>query len=227
MIRAVLFDLDGTLLDRDTSLKRFVEMQHQRLGHCLGHTSKEALINRFVELDARGYVWKDVVYRQLIDEFGIQGTTWEELLKDYVSQFHQSCVPFPNLVELLEELQRQGIELGLITNGFTALQMSNIQALGIERFFSAILVSEQEGLRKPDHRIFNLAVERLGVAPEESIYVGDHPINDVQASREAGMRAIWKKDQYWEPPVEADAIINDLSELVGVLENFIHLEPLK
>ncbi|MFE4713316.1 HAD family hydrolase [Paenibacillus sp. NPDC056722] len=227
MIRAVLFDLDGTLLDRDSSLKRFVEMQHQRWGHCLGHIPKEAFINRFVELDARGYVWKDAVYQQLIDEFEIQGTTWEELLEDYVSQFHQACVSFPNLLELLEELQQRGIELGLITNGFTALQMSNIQALGIERYFSAILVSEQEGLRKPDHRIFKLAAERLGVAPEESIYVGDHPMNDVQASREAGMIAIWKKDEYWDSPVEADAVINDLSELVGILEHFIHFEPLK
>ncbi|MFF2912104.1 HAD family hydrolase [Paenibacillus sp. NPDC057934] len=227
MIRAVLFDLDGTLLDRDSSLKRFVDMQHQRWGHCLGHIPKKAFINRFVELDARGYVWKDAVYQQLMDEFGIQGATWEELLEDYVSQFHQACVPFPNLIELLKELQQREIELGLITNGFTALQMSNIQALGIERYFSSILVSEQEGLRKPDHRIFKVAAERLGVAPEESIYVGDHPMNDVQASREAGMRAIWKKHEYWESAIHADAVIDDLSELIGVLENFIDIESSK
>ncbi|QWU17005.1 putative hydrolase of the HAD superfamily [Paenibacillus sophorae] len=218
MIKAVLFDLDGTLLDRDASLKRLIDAQHNRFQNFLGHIPQEVFKTRFVELDSRGYVLKDEVYRQLIDEFEIRGITWEELLDDYSTQFNQNCVPFPNVVEILEHLHNQNILLGMITNGFTAMQLSNIKALGIEQYFSAILVSEQEGIKKPDPQIFMRALEKLGVNPQESIYVGDHPVYDVQASRNVGMIGVWKKDDYWASPVQADFIIDDLFELELVVK---------
>lgn len=217
MVKAILFDLDGTLLDRDASLKGFIDTQHNRLHTFLGHIPKEDFKARFVELDSRGYVWKDKVYRQLIEEFEIKGITWEQLLDDYVTQFNHNCVPFPNLVKLLDYLQNQKILLGMITNGYTALQYSNIKALGIEKYFTTILISEQEGIKKPDSQIFIRALERLGVKPTESIYVGDHPANDVQASQTVGMRGVWKRDIYWDSPVEADFIIDDLLELEHIV----------
>lgn len=219
MIRAVLFDLDGTLLDRDASLKRFIAMQHQRWQHCLGHIPLADFSARFVELDARGYVWKDKVYRQLMETFKIKGVTWEALLEDYVTMFHHGCVPFAGLIPVLDKLRGRGLALGMITNGYTVLQMSNIEALGIESYFQTIMVSEQEGLRKPDPQIFMTAMERLGVTPEESIYVGDHPLNDVQASRGAGMTGVWKRDDYWlsDTPVQADFVIDELDELIEIV----------
>lgn len=168
-------------------------------------------------MDSRGYVWKDKVYRQLIEEFEIKGITWEQLLDDYVTQFNHNCVPFPNLVKLLEHLRNQKILLGMITNGYTALQYSNIKALGIEKYFTTILISEQEGIKKPDSQIFIRALERLGVKPTESIYVGDYPANDVQASQTVGMRGVWKRDIYWDSPVGADFIIDDLLELEHIV----------
>lgn len=56
MIKAVLFDLDGTLLDRDASVKWFIEEQYERLDKQLGHVLKEKYISRFIELDNHGYL---------------------------------------------------------------------------------------------------------------------------------------------------------------------------
>lgn len=70
MIQAVLFDLDGTLLDRDTSLIRFVHDQYERISQ-LQHVRQETFVQRFIELDQHGYVWKDKVYAQLIEELAI------------------------------------------------------------------------------------------------------------------------------------------------------------
>lgn len=72
MIKAVIFDLDGTLLDRDASLEKFVEAQYNRLNEWLGHIPESQFAERFIELDARGYVWKDKVYRQLAEEFRLK-----------------------------------------------------------------------------------------------------------------------------------------------------------
>ncbi|MEK0292226.1 HAD hydrolase-like protein, partial [Caldifermentibacillus hisashii] len=102
MIKAVVFDLDGTLLNRDASVKVFIEKQYQRLNKWLNHIPKDKYITRFIELDNRGYVWKEKVYQQLVDEFDIKGLTWNQLLQDYINQFKYSCVPFSNLISTLD-----------------------------------------------------------------------------------------------------------------------------
>ncbi|MGN7386003.1 HAD family hydrolase [Sporosarcina sp. SAFN-015] len=223
MIKAAIFDLDGTLLDRDESVKMFIDHQYERLHKFVGHIPREMFAARFIELDNRGYVWKDRVYEQLVDEFEINGITWEELLQDYIDEFKNYCVPFANLIEMLETLKRKSLKLGMITNGKGQFQMDNIKALYIEKYFDAILVSEWEGIKKPDPQIFIRALEQLNVSPSESIFVGDHPVNDVEAAKNAGMIGIWKKDFQWSA-VEADFVVDDLAELPLIIEKISIVE---
>jgi len=218
MIKSVIFDLDGTLLNRDASVKRFIDNQYDRLNKWVSHIPKGKYTSRFIELDCRGYVWKDKVYQQLVNEFNISEITWESLLQDYLEQFKNSCVPFPNLDSMLQRLKSKSIKLGIITNGKGQFQMDNIKALGIEKYFETILVSEWEGLKKPDPQIFKRALEQLEVSPKQSIFVGDHPENDVKAAQNVGMKGIWKEDFQWSN-VEADFIVNDLEELPVIIEN--------
>lgn len=217
MIRAVLFDLDGTLLDRDKSVMKFIEHQYDRLSNYLEHIPREKYMTRFIELDSRGYVWKDRVYQQLVKEFDIVEIDWEFLLQDYISKFKHHCVPFPNLHSMLEKLKKNGLVLGMITNGFGQFQMDNIEALGIEKYFDVVLVSETEGIKKPDPAIFERALKRLNIAPGESLFVGDHPENDVKASQYVGMKGIWKKDAQW-GVFETDFVVEDLGELPMVIK---------
>ncbi len=86
MIKAVVFDLDGTLLDRDSSLKLFIEDQYKRYSDKVGHIPQKEYISRFIELDNKGYVWKDKVYQQLLSEYSISDLTWEHF-QTTVSRF--------------------------------------------------------------------------------------------------------------------------------------------
>jgi putative hydrolase of the HAD superfamily len=217
MIKAVLFDLDGTLLDRDASVKRFIDGQYDRLDRMVRHIPREEYVSRFIELDQRGYVWKDKVYQQLVKEFQIRELTWEELLQDYITDFKNHCVPFLNLIPMLEELKSRNLRLGMITNGRGQFQLDNIKALGIKKYFDCILISEWEGLKKPDPEIFKRALMQLNVSPQQSIFVGDHPENDLLAAQRVGMKGIWKIDPHW-TQVEADYRVNDLAELSLLIE---------
>lgn len=216
MIKAVLFDLDGTLLDRDASVRRFIDLQYDRFEHFLDSITKKEYIERFLQLDNRGYVWKDKVYQQMIKEFEIIGISWEELLQDYISEFKYSCIPFPHLIEMLEELKTRNIAIGMITNGRGQFQMDNIQALGIEKYFDSILVSEWEGMKKPNPNIFLKALQDLEVNPEESLFIGDHPENDVIAATAVGMKGVWKKDKPWKHAA-TEYTIDDLLEILHFL----------
>lgn len=220
MIQAVLFDLDGTLLDRDTSLIRFVHDQYERISQ-LQHVRQETFVQRFIELDQHGYVWKDKVYAQLIEELAIAKLEAAFLLQDYLCHFQKHCVAFPHLHEMLADLQKQGIRLGLISNGFGQFQYDNVKALGIAPYFDEVLISEWEGLRKPDPAIFHRALDKLGVPAEQAMYIGNHPDNDVRASRAVGMKAVWKRSPQYAAVAEAHAVIDDLAEISAwVLPSF-------
>ncbi|MED4004896.1 HAD family hydrolase [Priestia aryabhattai] len=220
MIKAVIFDLDGTLLDRDSSLKHFIQDQYERYSKELAHIPKQKYISRFIELDQKGYVWKDKVYQQLLNEYDLSNLTWEEMLDDYLHYFPAHCVPFLHMEHVLKELKKKGLLLGMITNGFTDFQWMNIKALRIDHYFDTILVSEQEGIKKPHKDIFLRALKALDVSAEESVYVGDHPENDVLGARGAGMHAVWKKDAFFDGSFTDSYIIEDLKELLNVMNEF-------
>lgn len=215
-IQAVLFDLDGTLLDRDSSLLSFVRDQYQRCS-ALQTVEPDIFVNRFIELDQHGYVWKDKVYRQLIEELSIQNVDWPWLLQDYISHFPRHCMAFPHLLHTVTELKQHDRKLALISNGIGAFQYANLKALRIEHVFDEILISEWEELRKPDPAIFQRALGKLGVAAENALFVGDHPDNDIRASRAVGMKAVWKRNELADTVAEADAIIDDLAELLPIV----------
>jgi putative hydrolase of the HAD superfamily len=212
-ISAVLFDLDGTLLDRGNSLIHFVQDQYERFPQ-LKLIEKAAFVQCFIELDNHGYVWKDKVYQQLHSEFSIQGLDWKELFNDYLKNFHRHCIGYPNLMNMLTQLKDNGIKIALVSNGYGQFQYDNFKALGISHLFDEVLISEWEGLRKPDPEIFVRALSKLGVRPGEAIFVGDHPENDIKASKKVGMWTVWKRNAQFSHAVDSDLIIDDLDELV-------------
>lgn len=218
MIRTVLFDLDGTLLDRDASVQSFVADQHQRWAASLGHIPRQDYIDRWVEYDCRGHVWKDNVYQSLVSEFSITESTWEQLLEDYETGFASHCIPFAGLVEMLSQLKHDYM-LGIITNGLGSFQSRVVNGLGIDGFFDAILISEVEQLRKPQPEIFQRALQRLNGSSRETVFVGDHPDADIGGARGAGLKAIWKRNPYFPEPVGADGVIDELEELPPLLQS--------
>lgn len=212
MIKAVLFDLDGTLLDRDASVKAFIENQYQRFLPYLSHIPKENYVKRFLELDNHGYRWKDKVYQQLILEYAISDISWQALFHN----FKNYCIGFPNLIATLEELKEARYTLGIITNGIGDFQDSTIQALGIKPYFATILISEREGIAKPNPDIFQKALHTLNLSPSEAVYVGDNPVNDIQAAYTIGMTGIWKQSKQHHG-YSTEYSIGDLSGLPNLL----------
>ena len=90
-----------------------------------------------------------------------------------------------------EKLWDMGLKVGLITNGREEVQQAKLQMLGLERKFDKIIICSTPELRKPNTLAFELMAEKLGLSPNELLYVGDHPKNDVDASRRAGYTPVW------------------------------------
>lgn len=218
MIKGILFDLDGTLLNREESVRSFIQDQYKRYKPYLGGVTEETYCSRFIELDNNGYTWKDRVYEKLVEEYQLPVTS-VELLDDYLLHFRKHCKSFAGMLEMLEALKARGYQLGMITNGRTSFQLSNIRALGIEAYFDTIVISEEEEVKKPESTIFQRALERMDIKAHEAIFVGDHLINDVKGAKDIGMRAVWKKREEETEKTE-DVSIYSLLNLLSVVEEW-------
>jgi len=215
-IKAVLFDLDRTLLDRDASLKKFVVWQAE--GMLRSQLEDPGLFTqRFIELDANGRVWKDEVYKILIEEFAISGWSVAELTTSYELCFSGFCQPKQGAIAAVKILHQEGFKLGLISNGKSPFQERNFNSLGISGFFDTVIVSAAVGLRKPDRAIFELAVQELGIRLPEAIFVGDNPIADIQGSKQAGMHSVYIPRYGEDLCKDADAVCKDFNNLPDIV----------
>ena len=213
-IQAVVFDLDGTLLDRRRSFARFVRNQWERFAHCLQTADQEQYVQTLVELDRDGYAPRTSLFTGLITRFGLPPGVAETLLDDYRAGFPSACLLFPDATETLSCLRTSGLKLGLITNGSIRMQSRKLQCLALSPLFDTILISDAEGISKPDRQIFHRALERLDTNPAQAVFVGDHPELDVAGARAAGMQAVWRRDPSVSRTVEADGVIEELADLL-------------
>lgn len=217
-IKAIIFDLDNTLLDRTCTFSRFTECFLNTYFQHLNSTRE--IYDRIIYLDQDGYKNKVELFTELLDELPwCKKPELTELLDFYNREYVKNAVLMNQAREVLSHI-RNNYKTGLITNGKTMIQYGKIDELGIRDDFDFIIVSEEVGVKKPDPRIFEMALKKLGLNPEECIYVGDHPINDIQGASKVGMETIWiKVNQPWIESIEAKPLyqISTLSELLGLL----------
>lgn len=214
-IKAVIFDLDNTILDRTSTFKAFTN--HFLQTYFKEHRSTQEMFERIIALDQDGYKDKTELFSELIDELPWNTKpSLADLLEYYKNQYVKCAVFMEHAQEVVLQLRKK-YKIGLITNGRTAIQYGKIDQLGIRDYFDVIVVSEEAGLKKPDPGIFQIALNKLQLKAAECIFVGDHPVNDIQGAAKIGMQTIWMKvNQPWNEEAAAKPLysITKLSDLL-------------
>ncbi|MEQ1898593.1 MAG: HAD family hydrolase [Vicinamibacterales bacterium] len=216
MIDAVLFDLDGTLFNRDHTVSAVLARQVRQFAHLIPASQALAFTRRVEALDAHGHRDKREVYAIIGTEFGFDTATVAELVASFWAEYPACCRLDEGVADTLATLRARGKRLGIVTNGSTAIQRAAVEALGVEASVDTIVISEAEGMRKPDASIFRLAATRLGIPVERCCFVGDHPEVDVLGAQRAGLHAFWKRTSYWPPP-EPVPTIDAISDLLALI----------
>ncbi|MBZ9714654.1 HAD family hydrolase [Deinococcus multiflagellatus] len=206
--RAMLFDLDGTLHDRAATLRAWLAE------HAARFALPDGYAERFVELDDFGYRSKTEVVPQLVNEFGLPHDP--QALLDHYSGHMAHAVPMPHAHEVLRELRSRGVRLGVVTNGWPAVQQACLDRCGLTGLVDDVVISKSVGLSKPDPRIYELALARLGVAAAETWFVGDSPRNDVWGPQQVGVRAAYLPTGHGLGGEVPEVVLKDLWGVVGL-----------
>src|SRR6266487_972927 len=140
-LHAVLFDLDGTLLDRRRSFEYFLRDQWKRFPF-VQTVDRERYVEALIELDRDGYAPRKELFTGMVAQFDLPAHLAESLLIDYRAGFPSACLLFPDAVRTLSSLRASGLKLGLVTNGSVQMQTRKLQCLALVSAFDGVLISD-------------------------------------------------------------------------------------
>lgn len=202
MYRCALFDIDNTLLLKKPTIPEKVfelaaaqdpalQMDDVEKAYAESELWQARQIQEENETGERmpdGEYLQNVtgIYRRAL---GLGEGACQALTELFGRGYKKEYQLMPGAKELLGQLQAEGLSLGVVSNNHGGVGQV-LDGMGIGGFFGCVVISEEVNLYKPDPRILQLACERLGAAPGESVYVGDHPF-DVLCAHNAGMDAVW------------------------------------
>ncbi len=215
MIRSAIFDLDCTLVDRNRSIDAYLGHFVERFGKALKAIDNKVIRAALGAADAGGYAAASRASDIIAALDWRRAPTAAAVDKHWHSTFPECSVAMEDAIIVLEELRGEDFALGILTNGSVQAQESKIAHLGLDNCVDAVIVSEAIGVKKPDARAFEAVLEALEADAEEAVYIGDHPVNDIQGALDAGLSAIWMRGwQEWPSDLEpTEFVVDHLSEV--------------
>ena len=196
MIKGVVFDLDHTLFDRYATLTEIAPMmfEHFKKKISPGLGIEDLAVNLiYADKNYICFGFDEVVKYLNNSGFFRKKIKTDEFVSVLFECFMQVAVPFPYTNDVLEKLRSLGYKTGLITNGSGELQRAKLKLLGLEKYFDEIIICGELGFEKPDPLSFKTMAELLDASPNQLLYVGDNPVNDIVPSRKVGYIPVWVK----------------------------------
>jgi putative hydrolase of the HAD superfamily len=228
-INVIFFDLDDTLYDHTEASRRALrdtaaldsalrEVAHDELerinSEWLEHFHLEVQRGTLALADARVARW-----RKVLEHFNANSVDAETLAVAHRENYLRNECLVSAAAETLSALRERGFRLAIVSNSTYNEQLGKLQRLRIARFFEHVVVSADHGFAKPDARLFEVAIKRLGVLAADVVHVGDSWAADVQGARNAGVAPLWFNRFGQSSPDSTVSQFSALSELPRLLEN--------
>ena len=209
--KAVLTDYIGTLVNsRSYSIDASRKKLHKALTEAGFETGMAEFLEAYTEAHEK---YRVVRYKQLrevtnavwvceaLNKLGYNASTDDSRIKTALNVFFQDYVDSLELKPYAKKLtkrMKENCKLGLVSNfTYAPVIYASLRKLGINHFFDAVLVSDENGWRKPHKRIFLEALRKLQVTAEEAVFIGDSPLEDIKGAKEIGMKTVFVPSQFF------------------------------
>jgi phosphoglycolate phosphatase len=217
--RAILFDLDGTLVDANPDIAEAARRMladigeparsNEEVGHFVGK-GVGVFVERALNVGRRAHSQAEVAH------------ALELFMAHYVVVNGQQATVYPQVRETLEWLQEQGVPMACVTNKANVFTVPLLQTLGLTEFFACIVGGDSLPQKKPEPEPLLHACRELGALPERSLMIGDSA-NDALAARRAGIPVLLVTYGYSEgiavDSIDCDGLLSSFAELPALLAN--------
>ena len=220
--KAILFDVDDTLMDFQTGNRNAVNRLMDELGyhHPDRYAQYEAVnLKCWAELEA-GLLTQNQLklarFVRFFDRYPVTGDPkWAA--ERFVALLGQQSILLPHALETVRTIAERR-PVAIVTNGITSVQRSRLALSPLKDWVTEVVISEEVGLSKPRPGIFLLALERLGVKPRDALMVGDGVNSDIRGANNAGIDACWFNPAGKTLPegVHAEYQISDIRQCVAI-----------
>lgn len=202
-IQWLFFDIGSTLVDETLCY----EDRYRRIisGTLISYEEFYEKVIRYSHLNCKGD-------HRAAQEYGLTLPKWNSGLERL----------YPNINLVLEALKAKGYKLGIIANQAPGTK-ERLKRYGILHYFDVVVASAEEGVSKPDRRIFEIALRRANCLPEEAVMIGDRLDNDIAPAKALGMKTVWVMQglgQYYAVRSEAerpDGTVSSAEQLLEIL----------
>ena len=222
MIKAVIFDLDNTLLD-------FMRMKSMAI---------DAALNGMIEAGMN--IQSSPARKRIFEIYEKKGWEYQEVLDDFINEKigkvdykilaagivayrkarEASLILYPNVYSTLISLSKMGLKLGVVSDAPSREAWLRICAVNLHHIFDGVITFDDTGEHKPSPEPFKKITGLLNVLPGNSLMIGDWPERDVVGAKQIGMKTVFAKygDVFGTLKSEADYDIDDIQELLDIVE---------
>ena len=222
MIKAVIFDIDNTLMDFMRMKRAAVDAAVDAMIDAGIQVPKDKMVEKIFDV-----YWKEGIEDQnifdkvLLKEFGhVDYKVLAAGILGYRRAKEGTMVLYPHVKMTLTELLRRGIKMGVISDAPRLPVWLRIVALGLHHYFDHVITFDDTGERKPSPGPFRKALEVLKVSPEETFMVGDWAERDIKGAKALGLHTAWAKygDEFHTQESGADFELTDILQILEIVQ---------
>lgn len=222
MIKAIIFDLDNTLVDFMDFKTRAVNAAIDAMLDAGLNLSKEEAAEKIQNIyDLEGIEYQRVFDKFLLDLYGkVDYRMISAAIFAYRKEREAALRPYPKVFPTLVQLLKMGIKLAVVSDAPAKEAWLRLSYEKLQYFFDVVITFDDSGERKPNPKPFNMCLQRLGLNSEECLMIGDWAERDVYGAKQVGMKTAFARygDVFGTINPGSDYEINSISELIDIVK---------
>ena len=224
LIKGVVFDLDNTLLDfmkmKEFAVKAAIKSMIEAGLEVDEEKSYSEIISIYEQFGWENQKVFDVFLEKSIGH--VDNKFLAAGIVAYRRAREANLMAYPNVNKTLMALAKSAIKMGLVSDAPSREAWMRIYYLNLYHFFDVVITLDDSGERKPSAKPFQMALDRMGLRPEETVMIGDWPERDVVGAQQIGMKTAFARygDTFGSLQSGADWDLDDIYQLVGIINEF-------